>query len=514
MNKKATIITIILLVGVFFRLVLTSNGNFIFNMDNARDMIDVREMIVLKKLRLTGPNTPIPGVYDGPAWYYLLTLPFILTSGNPYSSIVMQIILWAIGGFYLLKLTSRFGILAMLSSGSIWIASNFIVLVNLYAFNPNPVLLLTPLLIYLIEKNITSQRLIYAVLMWFLAGLFFNFEMNFGIFVPLIIILSIVFAKKSIIFKSLRFWIGVVFFLLCLLPQIIFDLRHQSVMLNGLMAHLQRESGGFNFLSRVSDMANSFYNVFVPTLFNMRFLVLSILILVIPVLFSFFKFGKKDLSIIITLLFISVPFVSYLFLPVVVNPWHLGAEIVGFIILIGFLLRKLWETNPWCKLISFSLSFLIIFFAARNIIIFSLFDRGKPNMDPSVFKNEIAAIDYVYKYADGKNFKVYTYLPSIYDYPYQYLIWWYGLRQFGYLPIDYAYAPNKPPYIPSKEKFSATEQSLRKKEDSHLVFLIKEPNFKYTLFGWEGNFVKLKSIDKQMVGPIEVEVREELRIKN
>lgn len=510
MDKKAIVVAIILFIGVIFRLILTSGGNFIFNIDNGRDMVDVREMVVLKKLRLIGPNTPIPGIYDGPVWYYLLALPFVLTLGNPYGSIIMQIVLWAVGGFYLLKLIGRFGTAAMLTVGFLWIASNFIILAGLYAFNPNPVMFLTPLLIYLIEKYLISQRLIYAALMWFLAGLFFNFEMNFGMFVPLIIILSIVFAKKTIFFSSLKFWIGTVFFLICLLPQIIFDFKHQFVMLNGLMAHLQRESGGFNFLSRVSDMANSFYNVFVPTLFNTKFLVLSILILVIPVLFRFFKSGKKDLSIIITLLFIFVPFVSYLFLPVAVNPWHLGAEIVGIIILTGFLLRRLWEINLLSKLISFSLSFLIIFFAARNIVNFFLFDMGRPNMDPSLFKNEIAAIDYVYQYADGKNFKVYTYLPSIYDYPYQYLIWWHGLKEYGFLPIDYAYAPNKPQYIPSKERFSGTSESAKKRPNSNLVFLIKEPDRNYTRSGWEGEFVKLETIEKQMIGPLQIDIKKEV----
>lgn len=503
------IIVFILFVGIIFRLFITSNGNFIFNMDNGRDMVDVREMIILKKLRLTGPNTPIEGVYDGPGWYYLLAIPFILSSGHPYGSIIMQIVLWAIGGFYLLKLTSRWGVISMLTAGSLWVASNFIVLAGLYAFNPSPVMFLSPLLIFLIEKYIKSGNLIYGILMWLLAGLFFNFEMNFGIFTPVIIISSIIFGNRISILKQTSFWIGVSFFLLCLLPQIIFDIKHQNIITKGLITHIQNAKGDFNLLNRFYELAHSFYQVLVPTLLNVKFISSFFIFLFAYIFIKFFRKEKKDLIVTISLLFLLVPFISYLFLPVAVNPWHLGAEMAAILILIGFMLKELMQMKFWGKILAFAFSVLIIAFSIKNIANFFIYDIKKPNMDPSVFKNEIAAIDFAYKYANGKNFKVYTYIPSIYDYPYQYLIWWHGLKEYGYLPTDYAYSPDKPPYIPSKVSFSASEDQLKLREDSNLVFLIKEPNRNYTRFGWEGDFAiyKWETVEKVMVGPIEIEVR-------
>ena len=162
------------------------------------------------------------------------------------------------------------------------------------------------------------------------------------------------------------------------------------------------------------------------------------------------------------------------------------------------------------KIIALILSGAFFLFAFGNMFRFFVYDINKPNMDPSLFKNEIAAIDYVYKFAKGENFKAYAYLPSVYDYPYQYLFWWYGQRKYGYLPADYAYGQNKQQYIPGKEYFSANEESLKARKNSNLVFLIKEPNRNYTRFGWEGDFIKLKSIGKEMVGPLEVEIREEI----
>lgn len=508
MMKK--LIIFVLLIGVIFKLSLSSDGRFLFNMDNARDLIDVREMVVLKKLRLIGPSTAIEGVFNGPAWYYLLALPFVLSQGDPYSAIILQIILWVIGGYFLLKIVSKWSMFLVIPIGFLWIASDYINLATSYVFNPNPVILLTPLFIYLLYKYIESNKLIFAALTFLLGGLFFNFEMNFGIFIPIIIFFSILFSKKAYFLKGLNFWIGTLFYVICLMPQIIFNFKHNFLISNALINHLQRESKGINFSNRFLAITSSFYNTFVPTILNKKLLVFVLLFFSIPVFRKFFRQGSKDSMVIISLCYIFIPFIFYLFLPVTVNPWHLGGIMSAAIILVGFLLRKMWEFNLAGKLISLTLSISIFYFSLFNILKFFLVDIKIPNMDPSLFKNEVAAIDYVYKYANGKNFKVYTYLPSIIDYPYQYLIWWYGLKEYGFLPIDYAYAPDKPEYISNKAKFSEKEDKQKLRENSNLIFLIKEPNKNYTRFGWEGDFIKFETIDKQMVGPLEIEVKTEV----
>src|SRR5260370_9955451 len=105
-KRMKMLIYSLLLLGTLYRLILTFDNNFFFTMDNARDMVDVREMVVLKKPRLVGPTSAIEGVYDGPLWYYLLAVPFILSGGDPYSSIILHVLLWFIFGIFLLKITS------------------------------------------------------------------------------------------------------------------------------------------------------------------------------------------------------------------------------------------------------------------------------------------------------------------------------------------------------------------------------------------------------------------------
>lgn len=509
---KTKLILSFLAIGILFRLFLTWDGKFLFNMDNARDMVDVREMVVLGKLRLTGPTSAIEGFFNGPAWYYLLAAPFIISGGDPYGSIILQIILWAIGGFFLMRLAGRWSEWLIGPVGAIWVASNYVVLANLYAFNPNPVILLTPLFIYLLFEYLEKGKVLFGILSFILAGLFFNFEMNFGVFTPAIILVNILLTKKFKLLRSKGFWLGVAAFILTLLPQILFDIKHQFIMSKSLVNFLTEGSGlDFNFAERVQIISESFFNTISATFMNHKIFSLIILGLFGSVVLRRWRQLKTDLVVLVCLSIIFIPFLGYLILPVTVNAWHLGAEMVAIVLLTGFLCKEVWQVSLFGKIISPVLVMVLIFYALSNIVNFFVNDFGKINNDPSLYKNEIAAIDFVYKYADSKNFKVYTYIPSIIDYPYQYLIWWHGLKKYGYLPQDYAYSPNKPQYISNKDKFSETPKDLSKRENSNLVFLIKEPDRNFTRAGWEGDFIPYNwhPVEKQIVGSIEVEVMKE-----
>ncbi len=503
MKKK--IIFALLALGIIFRVFLTWDGRFIFNMDNGRDFVDVREMVELKKLRLTGPNTAVEGLYNGPAWYYLLSIPYILTDGDPYGAIIMEIILWAIGGFFLLKLVGEFNKWLIVPIGFVWVSSNYIVLTTLYSFNPTPVTLLTPVFVYSLVKYLQNNKGRWIILTFILAGAFFNLEMNIGVFLPLIIFLSLLLINKRLL-KDKHFLLGAVIFIAFLMPQFLFDLRHEFLMSRSVLRFLS-DSGNFgtNLFIKIKNISDTFYKVFEATLFNQKLLTFTLLILLMPILKVFLSKRTNNVIVLVSSLLIAIPFIGYLFIPVSVNPWHVGGPATAFLILVAFGLSAIWRFNFFGRLLTITLSFFLILSSIFNIINFFINDFGKQISDPSVFKNEIAAIDFVYQKAQGKNFKVYIYLPSIYDYPYQYLFWWYGKKTYGYVPGEYKYLPDKPPYVPSQEKFEG-----RKDNFSGLVFLIKEPDRNYTRPGWEGNFIDLKPVDKQMVGPIEIE----LRIKN
>lgn len=227
--------------------------------------------------------------------------------------------------------------------------------------------------------------------------------------------------------------------------------------------------------------------------------------LFIPLLYWFVKSDKKEITVYTSIIFIFVPFLGYLLLPVTVNPWHLGGEMAVSLILVAYLLKKILEKGLLGKIIFIVIFVAIIWSGGLNFYRFLVSISSDISLDPSLYKNEIAVIDYIYQKAKGQNFKVYTFMPSVYDYPYQYLFWWYGQKEYGYIPVEYAYAPNKPPYISNKEKFNGSKDNYK-----GLVFLIKEPNRGYNWkSGWEATYRSMELLSVEKLGLIEVEMRKE-----
>lgn len=513
-QKLLLIILTIIIAGSIQKIYVTFGGNFIFNMDNARDFVDVREMVELKKPRLIGPTSAIEGFYNGPGWYLLLAIPYILTQGNPYGAILLMVFLWAIGGFFLMKMVSRFGILVTLAVGFLWTGSDYINLATVYSFNPNPVTFLTPLFIYLLLKYLDGKKPVYLGLTSALGGAFFNFEMNFGIFVLPIIFAVLLLSKNWRLLKTQGLWLALIPFGFALLPQLIFDMRHNFIMIQSIFKFLgERSSGGsLNIIQRSREVYQDFYYVSLPVFLNNLFLLkIAAVIISILIVFLILKKAKSiDSLFIIGLITFLLPFISYIFLPVEVNGWHLGAEMVGLIILFAFALDLLRNYSLAGKFFSFMISFFAIFVSASNVFAF-IASKNIPNNDPSLYKNEITAIDYVYQKSEGKNFKAYIYLPSIIDYPYQYLFWWHGLKKYGYTPKDYAYLPNKPAYISNKESFV---KPLENGEDSGLVFLIKEPDRINIRHLWENSFARLEKVEYIKLPGIEIETLRDGEIIN
>jgi len=72
--------------------------------------------------------------------------------------------------------------------------------------------------------------------------------------------------------------------------------------------------------------------------------------------------------------------------------------------------------------------------------------------------------------ADGKGFRVYNYLPSVYDLPQQYTFWWYATKKYNYQPEELAYLPGQPEYIKDNHLF----WQKREKSNNSLTYLIIE----------------------------------------
>jgi hypothetical protein len=96
----------------------------------------------------------------------------------------------------------------------------------------------------------------------------------------------------------------------------------------------------------------------------------------------------------------------------------------------------------------------------------------RPTDDASLLVNELAAVDWTYHESQGKGFYVYSYLPSVYDYPYQYLYWWRGTQKYKYVPCEYTTYPGIPDFfIKNYQKYQQPQKPCE-----NIKYLIIEPD--------------------------------------
>ena len=89
------------------------------------------------------------------------------------------------------------------------------------------------------------------------------------------------------------------------------------------------------------------------------------------------------------------------------------------------------------NLAKISLAFLLFGLLWINIKpIQVIADLQKPlwEGDASVYRNQLTALDYIYRQAAGKKFEFIVYSPAVFAYPYDYLFSWYGPKKYHYAP--------------------------------------------------------------------------------
>ncbi len=469
--------------------------NFAFTPDQGRDLIDIRGMIVLHAPRLVGPTTSINGLLLGPFYYYFISLPFLLFRGNPAAIVIWQIAWFQIATlliWYVLKKKSLFlgnitGILLLLSPVGFYTAR--------YFWNANTMPIFTILFFATLFWTLEAEkRTLKLLALGLISGLSLQIEAAFGLLFFPFAFLVVLFRKFS--FKDLLKMTAA--FTITLLPQVLFELHHGFMMTKTMIAGL---SGTSNILGEKLSFAHKLsqrQEVFLKALresSHVSFEILGPLLLVsllVGVYYLFrHQYQKNSNEIIaVSLAFLIFSIIFYLCFPQEVKGWYvLGLSIPIIIFLSGVL-----ENVGQRPLGSFTVWLFIIYTFYHTLIAHTDYLSKyalKPSADPSNMNNELKAIDWVYTEADGEAFKVYSYLPSIYDYPYQYLFWWYGTKKFGYQPADIAYLPHQPEYIKNNDSFWSKKKPVLN-TNSPIFLIIQEDNeHQDRLFAWQGNFAHL-----------------------
>lgn len=438
---------ILFLITLFFAIALraqeTLSHNFLFLIDQGRDMMAVKNIVYDHHLTLIGPYTSLGGIFQGPLWYYLLAVPTIIAGGDPWGAVVLMffisVLTCVLAYIFMYRL---FGFKTAIITFILFAVSPEAVAAATYSWNPHPNWLLVLVYffsLYFVSKN--KQR--YHLILWPVIALMFHFETALGVFILLGTILYVsIFHRDQI--KNKYFFLGLFLAGFFFLPQILFDIRHNFLMTKSAVAVIAGEDKGLIVKGEVykyKDIVISHLSTFVIH-FRSAFIQDGIykdsptylfIILFVTFLISIKnkQFKKEEYFFIKTLFKISaIIFALMLFYPFPIRSWFLTGFQVLYILIAGLLLGKLLGNSLGkCILLGLLVVFLI---NATNKL-------GKLYLHPDYggvakVKGKIDAIDYIYKDANGKPFGLFFFTPPVYTFNYDYLLFYLGRTRYAYTP--------------------------------------------------------------------------------
>jgi len=200
--------------------------------DQGRDMIIVRDFIVNGNLFFIGPQTSIGNMYLGPYFYYLIAPSLFLSGLNPLGPIVFVALL----GILTTYLVYRFSLAwfdqhTALLAAFLYTISPVIIRYTTFSWNPNIMPLFSLLFIFFIYQygQIRQSRYLYYATLSFILCLNSHY-LALLLLPPAFISLALIFKNHRDFRPQLQKHLLVSFaiFLLSLLPQILFDLKHQG----------------------------------------------------------------------------------------------------------------------------------------------------------------------------------------------------------------------------------------------------------------------------------------------
>lgn len=440
------LLVLLVFLSLFPRSVELFNQNPVFGFDQGRDYLAVKSIVVDHKLTLIGAelgagSAGISGIFQGPGFFYLLAIPFILFNGNPAGGTVLMFalsVLAIIAGFLLGR--KIFGKFWGFQIALLIAISPILISQARFVWNPHSPTLFILLTFYFLYLVIEKKQKLFIFLTAFFAGFIYNLE--FGVSIPLCFSLFLfsIYLFKFQFKKYLFLFLG---FLVAFSPMIAFEARHRFLALTGLISYLSNPNKipGPSDISFIPDHAKSFIFGLQDTFPGVNNFNLALVFWILLISLSVYFLSKEKNEVLkkfLTFLLILIPgtFFIFYFLKNSVWTYYLTDLVLSYTILFTYLVfssyrRKLYKLN-FILIITASILILIAFNSSVRTTIYDYSDYG----GTAKLKGKIDAIDYIYKDAKRTSFGVMVFTPPIYTYPYDYLFWWYGREKYNYVPYN------------------------------------------------------------------------------
>ncbi|EKE12514.1 MAG: hypothetical protein ACD_13C00191G0010 [uncultured bacterium] len=404
--------------------------------DQGRDALVIWDFIYKGKLFLIGPTTGIEGIFRGPWYYWLITPAYYLGNGNPVWPAAFLVIISIFSVYMVAKVGREMGGMKMsLLATFIAATSLYIVSSSRWLSNPTPMFLIGISLIWAVFRFLDKKRWAFP-LMAFLVGMALNFGSAMEVFyIPALIILFI--WKRKLLPDIKTILVSLFIFLLSFAPQIIFEMRHPGVLSGAFTQFLfQEKSFSLSFWEMISSRLPFYYSVFSSKFWiNGGNIFAPFLILAVLYLLAKKKEIFKNEKFIVVSAFTATPFLGGLFFSGnngnLYDYYFTGYYFV-FILLFSYLLTKISQGKIGKIIV---ILFLGIFIFKNATEYKKAYLLNIDDYKTIVLNRQMAAIDWIYKNADGREFNVDEYVPPVIPYAYQYLFQWLGTVKYNTQPL-------------------------------------------------------------------------------
>jgi 4-amino-4-deoxy-L-arabinose transferase-like glycosyltransferase len=429
-NRANYFCLLIILVGSAFLRLYRLDQLLGFWYDQGRDALVIWDLLHYRKFFLIGPVTGIEGIFLGPFYYYLLAPLYFLGRGSPvfvaaglaWLTVAAIFLIYYLGSEVYNK---KVGLLAAFLYG---FSYEFIIFSRWLA-NPNPLpffaLATTVFLLKAIERKPTY--LIWASLF---LGLCLQLEAASAIFF-LPATLVIIFWQRKKLLKPKLLLCSCGTFFITLLPQLIFNFRHQGILFQAFKKFLVVEK---SFQPSVWETIKLriplYYNVFLGKLFPFNYLKLFCLTLFLATGAVYRKEILSQRGKLLAIWLIS-PLIGFLFYKgnygYIWDYYFTGVQPV-FIILFSAGIFYLVDKRPLLKVLLgvFLISFLLFNFKSLR----NYYQAGIG----ITLRAQAWVIDWIYQDAGDEDFNVDVYVPPQIYFSYSYLFRWYGKGKYGREP--------------------------------------------------------------------------------
>lgn len=441
--KKIVVVllgTLLIFLSFAPRSVEVLNKNFIFLLDQGRDYMEVRNIVVNHKPTLIGSEVGggmagIQGVFHGPFYFYLLSVAFFLFNGDPYGGVILMFIfgILTIGMAFLFAKKVFHSTIVGLIMALFVAVSPPLIAQSRFIWNPHPssfFILVAFYFIYLLNE----KKKKYFFLSAFFTGFIYNFDT--AIAVPLSIALTL-YAVYLLKVSKVKFYLSLVGgFVLAYSPFLFFEFRHRFQGVMGIVNYLffQKDKESSFIYNHSNAFILNFYDTFPKQSFFPEVLIFILFISIL--LFFLIKERNNRLKYfsIFLILLTGVTFFVLSFLRNHVFPYYLIHLNFVYIFLFCYILfASIKSKTKDIQIVFFGLFALFLItaiFHAQYTFQKDLKDYG----GMAKVKGKLDAIDYIYRDVRGKRFGLLIFSPPVYTYPYDYLIWWHGRRKYGYVP--------------------------------------------------------------------------------